>query len=204
LLDTKKVLCYKKVMDKKDIYEHLAKIYLDTTPAAAKSKNIKVPAKRKRYFLFAAVPFAAGVFVFLLLVSFRAHPAIPFSSTSLVVAPDTIRLGFDLENAKKQVYDLDLNRLNLNECKVLVFSLRNSNYNDTLSFRVEFTNAFKEKAEMYVSDVSNKWKEYRLNLTDFKSITDWSEASKLSFIVEEWNTRDNKGILYIDNVRFLK
>jgi hypothetical protein len=26
----------------------------------------------------------------------------------------------------------------------------------------------------------------------------------LAFVVEEWNTKDKKGVVYIDNVRFLK
>lgn len=190
-------------MDKKDIYEHLAKIYLDTSPSTKKNVE-KSSKKRNIYYLYASIPFAAGILIFLLIASFRSHPALPLSQTSMVVSDETIKLGFNLQAAKKQVYDLDLKNLNLHSYKALVFSLRDSNYNDTLSFRIEFTNAFKEKAELYVKDVSNKWKEYRFELSDFKGITDWTEVTGLSFVVEEWNTRDNKGILFIDNVRFLK
>ena len=89
-------------MDKKDIYEHLAKIYLDTTPAASQKK----PSANKRHhrYLFLAIPFAVGIGVFLLLVSFRGHPMMPAAQTSLVVASDSIRLSFNLDAAKKQVY----------------------------------------------------------------------------------------------------
>jgi hypothetical protein len=191
-------------MDKKDIYEHLAKIYLDTTPATGKKKAALSTAKRKRVYLFAAIPFIAGILIFPLLVSFRGHPILPFSSTSMLISADTIKMAFDLETAKKQAYELNLKELNLNDYKVLAFALRDSNYNDTLSFRVEFTNAFKERSEIYVTGISNKWKECRLNLADFKGITDWSEMNGMSFVVEEWNTRDRKGIIFIDDVRFLK
>ena len=190
-------------MDKKDIYEHLAKIYLDTTPPVPGKKNKKSNGKHKVYYLFAAVPFVALLFVFLLPIPFRG-PQPPLSSTSLIVASDTIKMSFNLETAKKQSYSLDLKRLNLNGYKTLVFSLRDSNYNDSISFRVEFSNVFKERAEKYVNGITNKWKEYRINLADFKGISDWSEMAGLSFIIEEWNTRDNKGILFIDDVRFLK
>lgn len=190
-------------MDKKDIYEHLAKIYLDTSPAVPKKKGIAV-VSRKKYYFFAAAPFVVGTFLVLLLVSFRGHPILPFASSSLLVSSETIKMSFNLDTAKKQAYDLDLKDLNLNEYKTLVFSLRNSNYNDKLAFRVEFSNAYKERAELYVNDISNKWKEYTFNLSDFKGITDWSEMTGLSFVVEEWNTRDNKGIIFIDDVRFLK
>ncbi|MGE5308802.1 MAG: hypothetical protein ACM3OC_06950 [Deltaproteobacteria bacterium] len=189
-------------MDKKDIYEHLAKIYLDTTPATARKK---IPArKQKTYYLFASVVFSAGVCVFLLLVSFKGHPVMPPAQTSLIIAPEPIRLSFNLISAKKQAYDLDLKNSNLNGYKTLVFSLKDSNYSDAIAFRIEFTNSYKEKAEFYLKDVTNKWKEYRLDLADFKGITDWSEMTSLSFVVEEWNTREDKGILFIDNVRLLK
>lgn len=190
-------------MDKKDIYEHLAKIYLDNTPSRPEKKH-PLPARKRKYYLLASIPFIAGTCVFLLLVSFRSHPALPLASTSLIVSGETIKMGFNLETAKKHVYDLDLKSLNLNDYKLLVFSLRDSNYSDRLSFRVEFTNAYRERGELYVNDVSNKWKEYQFKLADFKGISDWSEMTGLSFAVEEWNTRDNKGILFIDNVRFLK
>ncbi len=190
-------------MDKKDIYEHLAKIYLDNTPSVSAKKPPLVAKNRRNLYLIAAVPFVVGLFAFFLLVSFKSR-MLPLGSTSLVVSPDTVRMSFNLDTAKKQSYELDLKHLNLNDYKTLVFSMRDSNYNDKLSFRIEFTNAFKERSEIYVNDVSNKWKEWRLALNDFKGISDWSEVTRLSFIVEEWNTKDDKGIIYIDNIRFLK
>lgn len=190
-------------MDKKDIYEHLAKIYLDTTPPGAGKKKQKSSGKHKAYYFFAAAPFVVLCSAFFLHMPFRGvQPSL--STTSLIVSSDTIKMNFNLGTAKKQCYALDLNRINLNGYKTLVFSLRNSNYNDTLSFRVEFANAFKERAEQYVNGITNKWKEIRINLSDFKGISDWSEMNTLSFIVEEWNTRDHKGIIFIDEVRFLK
>jgi hypothetical protein len=194
----------KNTMDKKDIYEHLAKIYLDTTPAAPAKKSKHAVLPRSRFYIFAALPFVAGVFIFLLLVSFRGHPVMPISSTSLIVSSDTMRMSFDLENARKQVCELNLKNINLNDYKTLAFSLRDSNYNDQVAFRVEFSNSFKERSEVYVSGITNKWKEFCINLADFKAISDWSDMNRLAFVIEEWNTRDNKGILFIDDVRLLK
>ena len=78
------------------------------------------------------------------------------------------------------------------------------NISDTISLRVEFTSAYKEKSEVYVKNIPYRWQELTFNLSDFKNITDWSEIKDMSFTVEEWNTRENKGIVYIDNVRVLK
>lgn len=189
-------------MDKKDIYEHLAKIYLDTTPAASRKKPA-ANKNRKRYY-YVGLPLVAGLCVFLLLVSFRGTQMMPTAQMSMVVAADSIKLGFNLGAAKKQIYALDLKNANLSGYKTLAFSARNSNYLDAVSCRVEFTNVYKEKGEVYFTGVSDKWREYRLPLTDFKTITDWSEVTGLSFAIEEWNTRDNKGIIFIDDVRLLK
>ena len=191
-------------MEKKDIYEHLARIYLDSTTPAAKKKSNQRTKSLKNYFFYAAIPLVAGVTIFLLLVSFR--PTLkPVSQTSLVISQEPIKFSFNLDpSAKKQVYDIDLKRLNLAGYTTIVFSLKDTNNKDSLAFRVEFSNAYNERSEMYIRNIDDKWKEYKVSLADFKGITDWTEMAKLSFAIEEWNTKDNKGILYIDNVKFVK
>lgn len=187
-------------MDKKDIYEHLAKIYLD-----ASSKRKK---KRKGYPNFLKNIFLAGlVLVFVVSVSLLAsfEKDRPYNShTLLVLSPGVIKINFDFNPAKKEIYCLDLNNLNLNKYKTLGFALKKQNYNDNISLRVEFITAFKEKAEVYLKDIPHKWQEYKINLSQFKGISDWSELDRLAFIVEEWNAKEKKGLVYIDNVRVIK
>ena len=67
--------------------------------------------------------------------------------------------------------------------------------------RVEFNSKYKEKSEIYIKDVPHTWKDFKINLSEFKNISDWSAISDLSFIIEEWNTSGKKGIVYVDNVR---
>ncbi|MEI6632140.1 MAG: hypothetical protein WCL25_05970 [bacterium] len=57
---------------------------------------------------------------------------------------------------------------------------------------------------MYLNNISEKWRDYRLNLSDFKGINSWTKVSELAFIVEEWNASSKKGIVYVDNIRLLK
>jgi len=63
---------------------------------------------------------------------------------------------------------------------------------------------FKEKSEVYFKDIPHRWHEYRINLCEFKNVSDWSEMTNLLFTIEEWNVKEKRGVVFIDNVRLLK
>jgi hypothetical protein len=185
-------------MEKKDIYEHLAKIYLENTPAYKGNK-----AKAEDYKIYIFVGIAVVIVVSsLFLIPFSHNPT--NSQSTLVLAPDPVKINYKFDPIKKETYSFDLKRLNISGYKALAFSVKRSNYNDKVSMRVEFQSIFRERSELYVKDVPNKWTDITLNFKDFKSISEWAEMSGLIFSIEEWNTKDNKGIVYIDNVRFIK
>ena len=187
-------------MDKKDIYEHLAKIYLDAS--SKKSKKTKTYAGFFKNAFFIIIVFILGINV-AFFNTLRKNK--PFNSeVALVLLPDVARINFHFDPAKKETYSVDLKNLNLTRFKTLGFSVKKANYQDTISLRVEFTNAFKERAEVYFKDVAHKWQDYKISLSEFKDISDWSEIASLSFIIEEWNVRKKKGVVYLDNVRLLK
>jgi hypothetical protein len=187
-------------MDKKDIYEHLAKIYLDTP--SVKKKKSKSQSKDHKNFIIIAVAIVLGLSM---LISARLYLHKPLEQgIALVLSTEPVKMNYNFDPAKKEIFSLNLNKSNLSRFNALGFSLKKSNYDDIISLRVEFTNVFNEKSEVYVKDIPNKWKYYELKFSDFKGITDWSEMSDVSFIIEEWNTRENKGLVYIDNVRMFK
>jgi hypothetical protein len=187
-------------MDKKDIYEHLAKIYLDT-PATKRRKTKSVP-KDYRHFVIIG---AAIVLGFILLLTSRIFMRRSMDQGyALILSNDPIRMHFAFDPAKKEVFSFDLNKSNLSRYKALGFSAKRSNFDDIISLRIEFTNIYKEKSEVYIKDLPHKWQHYKLAFADFKGISDWSEMENLAFIIEEWNTKDTKGIVYLDNVRLFK
>ena len=197
-------------MDKKDIYEHLAKIYLDAS-LKRKNKNRKSPTLKNLVIISIAAIFLLAVSLIVSLTKNKNiltaksqgnHPL--NTELALVLQPDIVKLNFNFDPAKKESYTLFLNKLNAARFSTLGFSVKNVDYQDNVTLRVEFSNIFNEKSEVYIKDISHKWKDYKIPLSDFKYINDWSEMSNLSFVVEEWNVRGNKGIVYIDNVRLLK
>jgi len=186
-------------MDKKDIYEHLAKIYLD-----ASSKRKKKPKDSK---LFKNLFIAGIAFVFVLSASavfYLKRSNNPNTEIALVIAPDAVKINFHFDPAKREIYNVSLNNLNLSRYKALAFAIKQAGYKDDMSVRIEFATGFKEKSEIYLKNIPHKWKEFRINLSQFKGINDWSAMSELSFIVEEWNAREKKGVVYVDNVRFVR
>lgn len=186
-------------MDKKEIYEHLAEIYLD---ASTKKKEKIKESSRFKYPFFAFLAITLSLTV--ILYGYFLKNKQPNAQISLVLLNDASKINFNFDPAKKEIYAINLNKLNLGKFTTLAFALKKHNYTDNVSVRVEFINTFREKSEIYLKNISSRWQDYKIKLSDFKSIRDWSEMADLSFIVEEWNTKGKKGVVYIDNIRLLR
>lgn len=189
-------------MDKKEIYEHLAKIYLDASLKHKKKRTHRYSLFKNRYTYLFGIIF---IFSLSLLVFFNiTRPKSLNSEIALILQPEAIKINFHFDPARKEVYSLDLNKLIISRFKTLAFSAKKANYQDNISLRVEFRSAFKEKSEVYLKDISHKWQDYKIAFSEFKNISDWSQISTLSFIVEEWNVREKRGVVYVDNIRFIR
>ena len=186
-------------MDKKEIYEHLAKIYLDAS--TKKRKKIKEPARFKQLF-FVSLIVILGLSA--ILSRYFLENKRPDVQVALVLQNDVSKINFNFDPAKKEIYTINFNKFNLGGFNALAFALKKSNYNDSVSVKVELINTFKEKSEIYLKDIPYRWQDYKISLSDFKGISDWSEITNLSFIVEEWNTKEKHGVVYIDNLRLLR
>jgi hypothetical protein len=190
-------------MDKKEIYEHLANIYLDASSKSSKKKR-KTKTRTKSF----QPLMAAGIVTILGLGSLAVYSN-PFSrnrqaQTALFLYQDAAKLNFNFNPAKKESFSLNLNGLNLSRYKELYFSFKKLNSRDTIALRIEFTNRFNEKGEVYVKDIPDKWAEQRIDLKRFAQVGDWNEMKTLSFSVEEWNTKEKSGVVYIDNIRVVR
>ena len=190
-------------MNKKEIYEHLANIYLD-----ASSKSSK---KKKR---FNSYPKAiqgmilTGAVLVLGLGSFTTYSRIfhraPTGQIALFLHQDTAKINFNFDPAKKEIFSLNLKQLNLSKYKTLGFSVKKTNPHEIISLRIEFTNRFNEKSEVYIKDISSKWMDKKIDFKNFAKMNDWTQMKELAFSIEEWNVREKSGIIYLDNIRVLK
>jgi len=187
-------------MVKKDIYEHLADIYLDASSNKKIKKAKKYPRKFKSlFFISSAVILLLAASLF---TSLKGKNTFLNSEIALVVSPEVVKINFHFDPARKETYSLDLNKLDLRRFKTLSFSAKRSDFKDNIALRIEFTNAFKEKSEVYLKDIPHRWQDYKISFSEFKNISSWSNMAGLAFILEEWNVKEKRGVVYLDNVRF--
>jgi len=186
-------------MDKKDIYEHLAKIYLDAS-SKKKTPSPKYPFLKNPVYIVLVVVFVLSS---LLSVYFLQRKALK-SQIALVIYPYPVKINFNFDPAQKEICSINLKKLNLSRFKALEFAVKKTEFSDNISLRIEFTNSFNENSEAYIKGVTNKWQMHRIKFSEFRNIKDWSDMTNLSFIVEQWNVQKKKGVVYIDNVRLVR
>jgi len=193
-------------MDKKELYEHLARIYLDSSKKhqRKKKKHEYLVESRHLYIGIAVFILVSSSFVFIKTSPFHRKTNFTGYRTALVIQPDAIKINYNFNAAKKEIYDLPLKGLDLSTYKALAFGIRRTQSNTSASLRIEIVNSLNEKSEVYIKDIPLSWKEYKIELASLKRITDWSEAKELLFIAEEWNTKEKNDVIFIENVRFLK
>ncbi len=190
-------------MDKKDIYEHLANIYLDASSSKKKEKKNRKSSGARNLSLI-GLALALMLSFFFAAKTHYSHKPLHTTQIALVLYPDVLKINFHFDPAKKEICAIGLNKLNLTRYNALSFSIKKDGLKNNISLRVEFTNSFKETAFIYLKEIPSKWKEYKIPFPEFKAISDWSEMANLSFIVEEWNTAEKKDVVYIEDVKVLQ
>jgi hypothetical protein len=187
-------------MEKKDIYDHLANIYLDST-LTDKSTTSSDNSRFKAFFFISVT-----IVLCLLLVIFflMSKKKVISSQDALVLHPDVIKISYTFNPVKKEVYNVDLNKLNLSQYSSLVFACRNNNPHNNCAFRITLANTYNETSDTYITRIPNKWHEYTIELSDFKHISNWSAMKALTFSIEEWNSKEKQDAVFIENIRFVK
>lgn len=190
----------KYVKMKQDVYEHLAKTFLD--------KRIKKNAKKKNQRIPVVVAIILSFALFYILVSLATGKNV-FSKSLYVISDKTpILIEYDfsvLGGSKTSVLSFNLNNINLSGFNFLEVSFKTdkkTKIDSTIKVKIE--NSFLEKDAQYLSGINNKWKVISLPLRNFYFISDWKSIKTLTFVVEDWNVSSNKGKIYIDDVRFIK
>jgi len=186
-------------MDRTDIYEHLANIYLDSS----KKKKAKSKKNLRYKIIFVVTAFIFAIFS-LSVINLSHRKTSINDEFAFVIQPDAVKINYNFNSIKKEVYSIDLNHLNLARFKALGFSVRKTDANDIVYLRVELISAFNEVSEVYIKDIRSRWKSFKVAFADFKKISEWSDMARISFIVEEWNTKNKHGIVYIDEIKFIR
>ncbi|MDP2929853.1 MAG: carbohydrate binding domain-containing protein [Candidatus Omnitrophota bacterium] len=74
----------------------------------------------------------------------------------------------------------------------------------TTVFKIELKNSYKQTGRYYVSNVSDQWQEISIPLTEFKGLIDKTSLTEFVIVFEDRMASNKKGVLYIDDIRFVK
>jgi hypothetical protein len=74
----------------------------------------------------------------------------------------------------------------------------------TTVFKVELKNAAKQVGRYYVTNITDQWQEVVIPLAEFKGLTDTSNMSEFVIVFEDRIASNKKGVVYIDDIRFVK
>ncbi len=204
-------------MNQKKIFDHLADVYLDSPSNSKHASKIPETGNKedpadtetieerpknnvyKKLFLISA---AAAAILLIAFIVGRNHRLV-FES-AIVLAPETVKVEFAFEPAQKSIYSIRIAKQDISAYKTLKFQAKTADPKDIINLRIELSNTLNERSEVYMSALPGKWKEYTIDLADFKKISDWKSINTLAFILEEWNSVNDKGTIYFDNVRLAK
>lgn len=186
-------------MTREEIYEHLAQVYL--------GKKTK---KKKKYNFIKVILFANLIAITLLpsfyLFNSKTSQNIKKQEQSFSLALNyyPLRFVYNFKNGAPQVenFSLHLPAVNVTNYDSLVFYLRGKSHLAPRILKISLENKKKEKSVYYFDKVEAKWQKITIPLKEFKDITDWTNITKLSFIIEAWNTDETKGSVLIDDVHF--
>ncbi len=194
-------------MDKEEIYEHLAQVYLGkkSQQQVETKKNINILRLPKEVKAFLMV-FAVALTFYTLTAFFSKRDENLKTNILFALNNSPIRLTYNLNDPFPQVKDFSITipKIDIAKYKSLNFSMRGleEGYPDIV--KVVLKNKKNEIAFKYIEGVNLKWKQHSIALEDFSGITDWSALSEVSFVLEAWNVKKKKGIILIEDICFSK
>ena len=74
----------------------------------------------------------------------------------------------------------------------------------TTVFKVEIKNASKQVGRYYVTNITDQWQDIVIPLKEFKGLNDLSNLTELVIVFEDRIASNKKGVIYLDDIRFIK
>lgn len=172
------------------------------------------PSNKNKYILSAIIILAVtlmGIFILRPQFNLPARDVFYPLGSSLGIASNRqpLKMVYNFTNTQDpSLVSLDLAGINLEGYHFLSFS---SKLDDKTAKKMRYAtlkitleNVRKEASGYYLQGVSNKWQEFRIPLSYFESIKDWSSVNSVSFVLQPWNIDGKEGALYIDDIHFYR
>ena len=190
-------------MSREDIYDHLAQVYL--------GKRRKTEEKKKKQFnawfvlnIFIAVIIFTSVFYGL--TAFLTRNGLTLKKNiifSIYNGPLSIEYNFKDAFTPSKAFSLEIPKtLKAGQYENFQFSIRAKEEGSPGIMKIVFKNTKNEESSYYIQNVGQKWQKVNVPLEKFYQITDWSNVTEVSFVLESWNVDSKRGVVLIDDVCF--
>ncbi len=189
----------KYVKMKKDVYEHLAKTFLN------KKEKGKFANKKVLKFVYLGIITCFVVIFFLGVILARRQV---FSRSLFVIQDRTpVEIDYDFSSTggdKVRSVSFNLNGINLSKYNHLSLMIRTEKETAIdSSVKVKIENTQLEKDSEYITGINGDWREFKVSFNEFEKIKNWSTVKSLSLVVEEWNVVNKIDKIYFDEVKFI-
>ncbi len=195
-------------MHKKEIYDYLAKTYLTEIKDTRLNKFIKKDKKyyRKIFLLTGVFSLALILAILSLTTHNKSNLNAKVTNFDINLPGDIIRLNYNFFPAKDAInrvgFTVRLNKFDARSFKFFTLSAQKTRNPADLTLRVDLENKKGESSTAYIYGITNKWQDFKIALTHFKNISDFSGIIRIKFIVERWNAKSEKDVLLLDNLSF--
>lgn len=190
-------------MTRDEIYDHLARVYLDKRETVEKAH----PKKQKPLSWVVINVVITGFIlasVFWGLTAFLTQRDDLLKSRIIYTLNNSpIRLSYDVGSGLPQVKQLtiEIPPVDAQKYRRINLSVRGSGEGNPGMLKIILTNARDEKAAYYLQSLKPRWQDYSIAF-DQLNITDWASLRDISFVIEAWNAAKPSGTVFIDNISF--
>jgi len=189
-------------MNRDEIYDHLAKVYL--------GKKSSVQEKKKKKLNAAWLMMNILITLFILVSSFYGFTA--FLNRQQVdlknrvvysLNNNPIRIAYNLDYPFPPIktFSLSVPSRDISKFSKLNLSVRGMDEGYPGVVKLVLSNQKNEKATYFIEDVELGWQHLTIPLEKFK-MTDLTSVTDVAFVLESWNVQNKSGIVLIDDISF--
>ena len=186
-------------MTKDEIYEHLAKVYL------GKREGVQ-PMQAKRFNVWLLI----NVVITLIILASTMWGFTAFLTrrnelkNSIIYSLNNspIRIGYDFSEPfpQSKTFSLALPSLDVSKYQKIKLAIRGLEGSGTI-VKLVVANQKNEQANFFLQNIKHEWQNFSIPFKDL-NITDWTNITRIGFVLEAWNVEGNQGTVLIDDISF--
>lgn len=192
-------------MEDKEIYKHLANVYLSKTPNKGKSKSLKL---NPIFILLSVNTLIIGILLFVIVID-RVNQPNPFQITSYSLNvndndhPLKIKYRLCSPLWPKNQIELHFDDIDLSDFKQMrLFVKGGQEFTKRVILFLHNKNG--SKSVSFLNNITEDWKVFIVPFKSLEGERKLSVVNKISFGVENWQINNKKGSIYIGDITFLR